>query len=145
MTALSIDPQVVTEITQAVWSSVLQLPVVEASRCETCDGWIAGMVEIKGAWQGVVRLICGRAFARRAASIMFALDAEQVGNGEINDAVGELTNMIAGQIKGLAPEPSSLTCPKLRALLTLPSPSPDQLRVFLASGEDAFAIYIDQC
>jgi chemotaxis protein CheX len=46
-----------------------------------------------------------------AASAMFDRPAEQLGDQDVADALGELTNMIGGNIKSLIPGPSRLSMP----------------------------------
>jgi len=42
---------------------------------------------------------------------MFALPEEQLSDADIHDAVGELSNIVGGNIKSLLPPPTSLSIP----------------------------------
>src|SRR5688572_19054877 len=100
----------ITEIVQSVCSSVLGIEVVEATAGGPGGDVLVGTVRIAGAWQGEVVLRSTTAFARRAAAIIF--DAPEGGSDEENrDALGELTNMVAGNLKALLPAPSKLSLP----------------------------------
>jgi chemotaxis protein CheX len=46
-----------------------------------------------------------------AAAAMFGLSAVELTDAEVTDAVGELTNIIGGNIKSLLPGPSRLSMP----------------------------------
>ena len=72
---------------------------------------IVGCVTVTGAWQGNVLLACPAQLARMAASAMFDLPAAQLDDEQVADALGELTNMIGGNIKSLIPGPSRLSMP----------------------------------
>jgi chemotaxis protein CheX len=83
-----------------------------------------GRVTVTGEWQGNVLLSCPAQLARMAASAMFDLPAEQLDDEQVADALGELTNMIGGNIKSLIPGPSRLSMPAVTvgASSTLPMP-----------------------
>jgi chemotaxis protein CheX len=101
----------IAEIVQSVCSSVLGIDAIEASAGGApVSDVLVGSVHIAGAWSGEVQLRSDAAFARRAAAIIF--DAPGGGSDEENrDALGELTNMVAGNLKALLPAPSRLSLP----------------------------------
>jgi chemotaxis protein CheX len=68
-------------------------------------------VHISGAWEGVVTVESTSNLARRAASILLGVEEESATPEELGDTLGELTNIIGGNIKGLLPEPSRLSVP----------------------------------
>ena len=106
------DEQIVA-ITQDVWSSFTGTAIGSASEEVALDAGdvTVGRVAVTGPWQGCVLLPCPTQLARSAASAMFDLPAEQLTDDEVADALGELTNMIAGNIKSLLPGPSRLSMP----------------------------------
>lgn len=97
-----------------IWRTVLGLTIVPSPELVTVDApalMLTGSVEIQGAWQGAVHVQCSPEFARRAASLMFGVTASEVGCSEARDSLGELTNMVSGNLKSLLPGPSSLSIP----------------------------------
>jgi chemotaxis protein CheX len=74
---------------------------------------LTGCVQITGTWEGAVTLDCSAALARRVAGIMFGVSPEHAESGEIQDALGEMTNMTGGNIKNLLPSPSLLSLPSV--------------------------------
>jgi chemotaxis protein CheX len=106
------DEQIVA-ITQDVWSSFTGTAIDSASEevAPDASGVIVGRVAVTGPWQGSVLLACPTELARNAASAMFDLPAERLTDDEVADALGELTNMVAGNIKSLLPGPSRLSMP----------------------------------
>lgn len=107
-----LDSEQLSEVTRSVWSSVLgeepyavtALPMPEASL-------VSGCVWVAGGWDGAVIVDCSIALARRATAAMFDTPAELATADEIVDAVGEIANMIGGNVKALMPGPSSLSLP----------------------------------
>ena len=107
------DEQIVA-ITQDVWSSFTGTAIGSASEevaLDAGDVTVGRVAVTTGPWQGCVLLACPTELARNAASAMFDLPAEQLTDDEVADALGELTNMIAGNIKSLLPGPSRLSMP----------------------------------
>jgi chemotaxis protein CheX len=100
-------------ITQDVWSSFVGTVIGSAAEEVALDAVdvTVGCVAVTGDWKGCVLLACPKQLARTAASAMFDLPAEQLTGDEIADALGELTNMVAGNIKSLLPGPSRLSIP----------------------------------
>jgi chemotaxis protein CheX len=106
------DEQIVG-ITQDVWSSFTGKSIGSASEEVALDAGdvTVGSVAVTGDWQGCVLLACPTQLARTAASAMFDRPAEQLTGDEVADALGELTNMIGGNLKSLLPGPSRLSMP----------------------------------
>jgi chemotaxis protein CheX len=69
---------------------------------------LVACVQISGAWSGAVLMWCTGEFASLAVKAMF-----DVGDGadEERDAVGEIANMVAGNLKATLPSPSRLSLP----------------------------------
>jgi chemotaxis protein CheX len=104
----------IAEITRDVWSSFLSmdLEVGGGDPTATLPGRsVTGCVHISGEWNGTVFVQCSAEQASSAAEAMFMADPGTLGEDEISDALGELTNMVGGNIKSLLPEPSRLSIP----------------------------------
>lgn len=86
-----------------------QLPEPLAVAGQT--GYLTACVQIAGTWQGAVTIACSDAFARQTASAMFALAPESVTVADARDALGELTNILGGNLKSILPGPSFLSLP----------------------------------
>jgi CheY-specific phosphatase CheX len=70
-----------------------------------------GIINITGAWQATVALQVPRRLAERVASVMFQLHDTTPALEDMQDAVGELTNMLGGNIKALLPGECHLSLP----------------------------------
>lgn len=104
----------ICEFTKLIWNNTLGLEVEKTDlpfKHEEKNKNLAGCVHITGTWNGTVALHCPTELARQAAAIMFDLDNGSATNEEIQDALGELSNMTSGNIKSLLPEPSYLSLP----------------------------------
>ena len=75
------------------------------------QGSLVGVVQITGVWEGSVMVECDSSLARDAAGAMFGMSGDDVGSEEVHDALGELANMAAGNIKSLLPAPAWLSLP----------------------------------
>jgi chemotaxis protein CheX len=100
-------------ITRDVWESFTgrAIDVADGQAHPGGGDVTVGCVTVTGAWQGSVLLACPAQLARLAAAAMFDLPAEQLDDREVADALGELTNMVGGNIKSLIPGPSRLSMP----------------------------------
>ena len=102
----------VAAIVQEVWSSMLGLEFEPVQLEHPPEGdAVAGSVGVNGAADCLIALELDVQAARTVASTMFGLDPDATGQDDIADTVGELTNMVGGNIKSLLPEPSTLSLP----------------------------------
>jgi len=89
--------------TQEVFSTMLMMEATPlAARAEDggpgpTDG-VVGIIGIAGAWVGTGIVICKASLACRASSAMMMAEYDTV-NEDVLDAMGEITNMIIGNIK----------------------------------------------
>lgn len=70
---------------------------------------LTACVQINGEWQGALLVKCSMAAA--SAMTRLLLRTEHIDAAEVRDALGELANMIGGNIKALVPGPSQLSLP----------------------------------
>jgi len=72
--------------------------VVEKAQIRRAE--VIGSIGVAGFLTGSISLFLPKALARRAVAAMLMLDsADELADGEMVDAIGELTNMIGGSIK----------------------------------------------
>ena len=118
------------EIVTTVWDSVLGLAVVQDDGFQVSgahpEHTFAGVVQIQGAWDGAVAVQCSDHLARQAAMTMFNMTESEVSISDLQDALGELTNMTGGHIKALMPEAVHPRPPRSRRGCRLPVPSAGQ-------------------
>lgn len=99
----------ITQFTQDIWESILGLQAEPTNifKAPELEKTLAGFIQIIGAWHGTVSIHCPASLARTAASIMFDVEEKKTTMEQIQDAIGELTNMLGGNIKSLLPEHES--------------------------------------
>lgn len=88
----------------------LEIDVPEAVPVE-----LSASVAVVGAWNGHLVVSCSRNGSRDVASAMLALPADELSADDIGDALGELANVLGGNVKSLLPAPSTLSLPRVGA------------------------------
>ncbi len=111
----------VAAVAQNVWSVILGLRLDAAS--EFAGQGVVGTIQITGAWDGAVTLRCSPRIAARAASILFGVEPAAASPDQVRDVVGELTNVLGGNIKALLPQPSRLSLPAVVEASVVDEPS----------------------
>lgn len=111
MTNIDIE---LAEVIETVWTTTLGSSVTNIEHdpnAEFGPGAIEALLDIKGEIGATVVLECSESMARDAAASMFGVDASDASSRDLCDAVGELVNIIAGNIRGLISTPSKLGLP----------------------------------
>ena len=106
----------ISQFVTDIWSTFLNLPVSstdEPFEPKGKDNTLAGCVQITGEWQGTVTLYAPKALGKKIAASMYALDESEIDDNQIQDVLGEITNMITGNIKSLLPTPCSISLPSV--------------------------------
>lgn len=111
--AVPVGPDEITQIAAEVWSSFLGLELVPTTDDGVVPPWsvMSAVVRITGEWNGAVVLECSKAHAVAAAALMFTVPHVEVTLAQACDALGELGNIVAGNLKSLLPAPSVLSLP----------------------------------
>ncbi len=113
-------------LTQEVWASILDIPI-EITQPSSLTGLVLvhGAVEIDGPWSGTVTVACSQRLATMITAQMFEVDQAEASHDDIVDAVGEIANMIGGNVKALLPGPSTLSLPSVHVDHVAPPDSGD--------------------
>lgn len=109
------DESRIRSIVRSVWSTQLGLEIQDVDKPvrPAPSATITAAIHISGDFHGGVWLECSRSLVRRAASIMFDLPAEKLADEDERDVIGELTNVVAGNIKALIPGSNSISLPTI--------------------------------
>jgi chemotaxis protein CheX len=92
------------------------------------DTAVVATVSVTGAWDGYIRLRCAAGTAAEVAAGMLDLDPGDVAADDIDHAMGELINILGGNIKCLLPQPAQLGLPIVGVGRTTSSASPPPSR-----------------
>lgn len=142
ITASIDDIQMVTENVFASLTdfSVVVVPADSVDR----DGrrYVTAAVSVTGEWEGTIACACSDELARAVTGAFFAVDPDAADPSEIIDAVGEVANMIGGNIKALMPAPSQLSLPTVTTgidyVVTFPGTREESCEAFLVDGKPLF-------
>ena len=104
------------QFTRAIWQSTLGLevqPIPGLSSAEEKACTLVVKVQITGGWHRVVCLECTEELAGKVARAMFGLDSQKPTSDEIRDALAEITNVTAGNLKSLGSAHCQLSTPQV--------------------------------
>jgi chemotaxis protein CheX len=114
--SITVEPAItdVQMVIEEVWTSFLgsEEPLVVGIPGDVETGWSAA-VTVTGEWEGMVSVELPTATAEEVCRRMLGVDETQ--DEDVADAVGELVNMIGGNVKSLMPGPSTLSLPVVAA------------------------------
>jgi len=106
----------IVQISTDIWTSTLGFDIrhiPEDMGIPAGTPSMIGCIQIAGDWEGAVTLFCPETLARKAAAAMFDTPAEDLSEEEIQDTLGELTNMTAGNIKTFLPPSCLISLPSV--------------------------------
>jgi chemotaxis protein CheX len=109
---MTIQEQDIRDITESVWTHLIKSSAETCVIDETLPGpFLTGCVQMTGAWEGAVTLRCSPLLARTVAATMYELQLGEPSDDQIHDALGEVANVVGGNIKALLPGPTHLSLP----------------------------------
>ncbi|HVQ95331.1 MAG TPA: chemotaxis protein CheX [Mycobacteriales bacterium] len=117
-------------ITEQVWQSFLDPEGSDPlllSLLEPAVSDVAAAVSVTGAWRGHVVIGCSTGASKHAASALLGVSSEEVTEDDVSDALGELANIIGGNVKALLPEPCALSLPYVVASAGVRWPSVQEI------------------
>ena len=102
------------EMVEQVWESYLD-PEGVSPLMQTYDenqaSEVHSSVSITGSWTGHVVYASSQQAARRAAAAFLAMEPEEVSEEDLSDVLGELANIIGGNVKAMLPPGALLSLP----------------------------------
>jgi chemotaxis protein CheX len=104
------------EMVEQVWVSYLDPegtnPLVPTGDAKQ-PSEVHSSVSITGSWTGHVVYASSTAAARRAAAAFLAMEAEEVSQEDLSDVLGELANIVGGNVKAMLPPGAFLSLPQV--------------------------------
>ena len=104
------------EIVGQVWSSYLDVegtdPLI-ANGVGSAAMDVVASVSITGGWSGHVVVSCSDTAARRAAAAFLMTTADEVSGDDVTDVLGELANIVGGNVKSMLPASSFVSLPQV--------------------------------
>ncbi len=103
----------ITGVTSNVFETMLSMDVAVTPDAEPpalSGSRIVGAVSFAGKVMGTISIHVGRDFALQIAAAMLGMEPDEIGDdSEVHDVIGELSNMIAGDVKSRLCD-AGLTC-----------------------------------
>jgi chemotaxis protein CheX len=111
-----VSEDVLAEMVEQVWVSYLD-PEGVSPLVTTGDAGqpsdVHSSVSISGAWTGHVVYASSTAAARRAAAAFLAMEPDEVSPEDLSDVLGELANIVGGNVKAMLPSGCFLSLPQV--------------------------------
>jgi len=106
-----------TTIMNDVWTAIFgeDHPLLDADGDIITGPGLLAQVRISGAQPCTVTIACAEVVARRIAATMLSMPAADLPAADVHDALGEVANMAAGNLKALLPPGHHLSLPEVSA------------------------------
>ena len=104
------------EMVEQVWESYLDPEGVNPlipTYDENQPSEVHSSVSITGSWTGHVVYASSREAARRAAAAFLAMEPDEVSEEDLSDVLGELANIVGGNVKAMLPPGALLSLPQV--------------------------------
>jgi chemotaxis protein CheX len=102
------------EMVEQVWVSYLDpegvSPLVQTGEVKQPTE-VHSTVSITGSWHGHLVYASSRGAATKAAAAFLAMEPDEVGQEDISDVLGELANIVGGNVKAMLPAGCFLSLP----------------------------------
>lgn len=104
------------EMVEQVWVSYLDpegvSPLIPTDD-ENQPSEVHSSVSITGSWTGHVVYASSTAAARKAAAAFLAMEPDEVSQEDLSDVLGELANIVGGNVKAMLPPGAMLSLPQV--------------------------------
>ncbi|MEO1173389.1 MAG: chemotaxis protein CheX [Myxococcota bacterium] len=139
---MSIDPQVLHDSTEEIWSSVLGIGIAPAEPAGELESTVNCEIDIVANPDVRVAVVMPEPLARIAAAAMFGMEPEELPESDVKDAVGEIGNMISGSVKAALDEPEEMSVPRVGYDPILPQGQNEILSLLWESEGHPFAVKV---
>jgi CheY-specific phosphatase CheX len=101
-----LDTNRVRTLLNEIWELTIGRPVTPATQIPPpAADWLVGCVQITGAWRGTVTVAFPADLASRVAARLYSVEDHAATPPQRTEAVGEMVNMLAENLKLLLPPP----------------------------------------
>ena len=131
------------EVIHTVWQTMLGQDINKADLEATGDAddplGMMACIQITGGWDGAITIECTLKLARAIAEEMFGMDPGEAADDEIQDALGEMVNVVGGNVKALLDGGANLSLPSVTSgvsyRVVMPGSEQELALGFLYEGE----------
>jgi chemotaxis protein CheX len=111
---MSVNAEMVAQTVEAVFLAMMDLEVSPGGTpWAPSNDQLTSAVHLSGAWNGALLLECDRRQACQFAGRFLSMDPPEAVTDEVRDVLGELANMIGGNIKSAVAAGLSLSMPSV--------------------------------
>ena len=111
---LSIYRSDLAQIAESVFQTMLNLEVHQAEiSWAPAPEMVTAAIYFAGAWKGAVLLECSRTQSYEFTHRLMSIEPPASINDDVRDAMGELANMLAGNLKSVLPHGIDLSMPSV--------------------------------
>jgi chemotaxis protein CheX len=104
------------EMVEQVWESYLDpegISPLIPTYDENQPSEVHSSVSITGSWTGHIVYASSTQAARRAAAAFLAMESDEVSEEDLADVLGELANIVGGNVKAMLPPGAFLSLPQV--------------------------------
>ncbi len=133
----TIDEHTLQGIIEFVWATLLDEELA-AGAAAPIDDAVFSAISIGGPWTATLEVRVSYALARRFAADLLGLSDAELAGEDVDDALGELANVVGGNVKGLLDDGGASTLSLPIVSRTQPTVAGGQLTAtcaFTAAGE----------
>ena len=109
----------IAQIAIDVFSSMLRMEVAVCGKPALLASGVAAIVRFEGSWNGALLIQCSLEQACEFTSCLMRMDRPTCFNEDARDALGEVANMIGGNLKALLPPKTVLSVPEVFSITPL--------------------------
>jgi chemotaxis protein CheX len=112
-TMMYLDEETLTQVTSDICTTMLGLPMYPVYDGLVEHTPLTAQVRISGEWNATVEIATTPKVATLIAAQMFSLDPSQIQTADLYDALGEVANMVGGNVKGIVNGELDLSLPSV--------------------------------
>jgi chemotaxis protein CheX len=104
------------EMVEQVWESYLDpegISPLIPTYDENQPSEVHSSVSITGSWTGHIVYASSTQAARRAAAAFLAMEVDEISEEDLSDVLGELANIVGGNVKAMLPPGAFLSLPQV--------------------------------
>ena len=109
---MTLDPSAVFRVMDEIWRLTTGQSLTASTRVLLPGAdWLVAGVQITGMWRGTVTVACPPPLMSRLAAKMNEVPEAEVTSWQRDETLGELANMLGGNLKAILPVPCYLSHP----------------------------------
>ncbi|MCB0998687.1 MAG: chemotaxis protein CheX [Acidimicrobiales bacterium] len=93
-------PDVVAELVSLAWSTFVGCELAPTDEVNHGERVMCSSISIHGPWSATFLLYCDTEVATASAASVLGMDPSEIESADVRDIMGELANIIGGNLKG---------------------------------------------